>query len=100
MNQDNKNNEGIDFSGALKDSGTGVKFEDTGWRAMRYYKETQIPKMIQWAIKYTGLSERQAGYTLLGLALIAIVVSLFLFFSGGGAGTQPLPYEETYKPFQ
>ena len=69
--------------GSFEVGDTGVKFEDTGWRAVRYYKESLTPKIIQWVAKYTGLSEIQAGYVLLGLALIAIVVSLFLFFSGG-----------------
>jgi len=51
MDQDDKNNEKIDLSHALEDSGTGVKFEE--YRAPRsYYPGT--PKIIQWVIKYSG----------------------------------------------
>lgn len=83
MDQNDKNNEGIDLSGSLKDSGTGVKFEE--YRAPRsYYPET--PKIIQWVIKYSGgyiKDEKQASYAVLGFVAVAIVISLFLIFSGG-----------------
>lgn len=51
MNQDDKNNEEIDLSDSLKDSGTSVKFEE--YRAPRsYYPGT--PKIIQLVIKYSS----------------------------------------------
>lgn len=84
MDQNDKNNEGIDLSGSLKDSSTGVKF-DEGWRVEHsYYPDT--PKMIQWVIKYSGglvKDEKQASYVLLGFVVLAVVVSLFLIFGGG-----------------
>jgi len=89
MNQDDKNNERIDLSGSLKDSGTGVKFEE--YRAPRsYYPGT--PKIIQWVIKYSGgliKDEKQASYVLIGFVAVAIVIVLFLIF-GGGSTTEPL----------
>ena len=89
MDQDDKNNEGIDLSHMLKDSGTGVKFEEH--RAPRsYYPGT--PKMIQWVIKYSGgfiKDEKQASYVLIGLVAVAVVIVLFLVFSGGSG--QPTP---------
>jgi len=88
MNQDDKNNEGIDLSHMLKDSSTGVKFEE--YRAPHYYPGT--PKMIQWVIKYSGgfiKDEKQASYVLIGLVAVAVVIVLFLVFSGGSG--QPTP---------
>jgi len=89
MDQDNKNNEGIDLSGSLKDSDTGVKFEE--YRAPRsYYPGT--PKIIQWVIKYSGglvKDEKQAIYVLIGFVVVVIIISLFLFFGGGGSAGNP-----------
>ena len=85
MDQENKNNEGIDLSGALKDSGTGVKFEGEQQYARPYYSGT--PKIIQLVMKYSGgyiKDEKQASYVLLGFVAVAIIISLFLIFGGGG----------------
>jgi hypothetical protein len=83
MDQDNKDNEGIDLSGSLKDSGTGVKLEE--YRVPRsYYPGT--PKIIQWVIKYSGglvKNEKQASYVLIGFVAAAIVITMFLVFGGG-----------------
>ena len=88
MNEDKNNKEGIDLSGSLKDSGTGVKFEE--YRAPRsYYPET--PKIIQRVIKYSGglvKDEKQANYVLIGFVAVAIVITLVLIFGGGG-GSKP-----------
>jgi len=76
----NKNNEGIDLSHAPEDSGTGVKFEE--YQAPRYYPAT--PKIIKWVIKYSGglvKDEKQASYVLIGFGVIAIIISLILFFN-------------------
>ena len=86
MAEDKDNKGGIDLSGALKGSDTGVKFEDQWQRSSRaFYPGT--PKIIQWTIKYSGgliKNERQASYTLLGFVALAIIVVLFLIFSAGG----------------
>lgn len=73
--------EGADLSGNLNDS--GVKFQDTGWRAMKYYREPITPKIIQWTMKCSGgliKNEKQAQYAILGFVALAIIISLFLFF--------------------
>lgn len=76
-------NEGIDLSGMLKDSDTGMKFKE--YRAPRsYYPET--PKIIQWVIKYSGgliKDEKQASYVLIGFVAVVIIIVLFLIFGGG-----------------
>ncbi len=76
--------EGADLSGNLNDS--GVKFQDSGWRAMKNYREPTTSKIIQWTMKCSGgliKNEKQANYALLGFVILAIIVSLFLIFSGG-----------------
>jgi len=42
-------------------------------------------KLTQWAMKYSGgliKDEEQAHYVLLGFTVLAIIVSMFLFFGG------------------
>jgi len=89
MDQNDKNNEGIDLSGALKDSGTGVKFEE--YRVQRsYYPGT--PKIIQWVIKYSGgliKDEKQASYVLLSLAGLFVIIIIFLFINISGSPSKP-----------
>lgn len=91
MDQENKNDKGIDLSGAAKDSNAGVKFQEKGFERA-FFPGT--PKIIQWTIKYSGgliKDEKQANYVLLGFAAAAIIVSLFLFFGNRGKKTMPLP---------
>ena len=75
-----------------------VVFETDGWQAVKYYRETATPKIIQWVMKYSGgavNSQKQAEYVLFGFVVVAIVVSLFLFF---GSRTKIPPSPPT--PFQ
>ena len=98
MDQNNKNNEVVDSSGSLKDSGTGVKFNE--YRAPRsHYPGT--PKIIQWVIKYSGglvKDEKQASYILIGFVVLAIIVSLFLFFGRGSDTSRTLQENFKNKP--
>jgi len=48
----------------------------------------QMPasKMVGWVIKYSGgyiKNKNQANYVLMGFVVLAIAISLFLFFGGG-----------------
>ena len=56
MDQENKNNEGIDLRGSLKDSGTGVKFEE--YRAPRSY----YPAILARRKLFSGLLSIQADW--------------------------------------
>jgi len=81
----NNDDRGIDLSHVLDDSSSRVKFEGEQQHRRPRYSDT--PKIIQWVIKYSGgyiKDENQASYVLLGFVVLAIVVSLFLFFGGGG----------------
>lgn len=65
-----------------------VQFHE--WHPPRYESET--PRMTRWVIKYSsGLikNEKQANYVLLGFAALVIIISLFLFFGGGGTAGSP-----------
>jgi hypothetical protein len=47
-------------------------------------KISEVPKIVQLTMKWFGVKEqRQAEYVLLGFVIVAIAVSLFLFFGGG-----------------
>ncbi|MBI3305546.1 hypothetical protein HYZ82_00210 [Candidatus Nomurabacteria bacterium] len=61
--------------------------------------QTATPKITEWVIKYSGgaiKDEKQANYVLIGFAAAAIIISLFLFFLGGG---QDLPPERVMSEF-
>lgn len=50
------------------------------------------PKIVQWVMKYSGgaiKDERQANYFLIGFVALAIIISLFLIFSGQGTVGNP-----------
>jgi len=70
-----------------------VQFDTDKYRMPRYKAEP--PKVVQWVMKYSGglvKDARQASYVLLGLAAVAIIISLLLMFGlpGSSAPTKPL----------
>ena len=96
MHQDN-DKKGIDLSRALEDSGSSVKSEEPRVPSSYY---TGTPKIIQWVIKYSGglvKNEKQARYVLIGVMVLAIIISLFLIFSGGGTRQNTEPYRPNTK---
>ena len=100
MAQYNRDSEKVDLSGALKDSGAGVKLDASGWRAVRYYRDPQSPKVVQWVLQYSGglvRDEKQAQYILLGFVAVVIATSLMLVF-GGVTGTQSKFTPENFTP--
>ena len=92
MDQDIQNNEGIDLSDALQDSSNDIKVKDEQSQPDQvFYPGT--PKMIQLVIKYSGgfiKDETPANYALIGIVVLAIVVSLLLIFGGnfGASGNK------------
>ena len=80
-----------------------IVFEGEEFRRPSQSFQTPTPKIVEWVIKYSGgaiKDEKQANYVLIGFVALVIIISLFLIFSNSGGGAKPLPYEETYKPFQ
>jgi len=65
---------------------SGVKFETDSYKAVRFYDETDAPKIVQLVMKYSGgaiKEQKQAEYVLFGFVVLTIIISLFLFFGGG-----------------
>ena len=80
-----------------------IVFEGEQFQQSTRSFQTPTPKIIGWVIKYSGgtvKDEKRANYVLISFVMVAIVISLFLFFSNSGGGAKPLPYEKTYKPSQ
>lgn len=61
----------------------GVKFETDSYKAVKFYDETNTPKIVQWVMKISGgaiKEQKQAEYVLFGFVIVALIVSLFLVF--------------------
>jgi len=62
-----------------------IVFGNEEFQRTRQSFQTPTPNILQWVIKYSGgvvKDEKQASYVLIGFVVVAIVVSLFLFFGG------------------
>lgn len=67
---------------------TRVQFEDS-WQGARPYVPPENAGVSNWIIKYSGghiKDKTQANIFLLVFVIIAVIVSLVLFFGGGGKG--------------
>lgn len=70
---------------------SGVKFETDSYKVVKFYNEPDTPKIVKLTMKYSGgavKDERQAEYTLFGFVVIAIIISLYLFFGLGSGGDE------------
>ena len=57
----------------------GIQFEIPSYGAVKFYSETDTPKVVKLVMKWTGFKEqKQAEYVLLGFVVMAIGISLFL----------------------
>lgn len=75
----------------------GVRFETDSYKAVKFYNETNTPKIVKLVVKYSGgliKKDEQANYVLFGFVIIAIIVSLFLFF---GSPIRPTLDEDAQK---
>jgi hypothetical protein len=56
----------------------------------RFMPSNQLPKLVGWVIK-AGIvkNENQANYFLIGLAVVAFLVSVYLFLSSKEPATTP-----------
>ncbi|MEK7176927.1 MAG: hypothetical protein AAB719_01345 [Patescibacteria group bacterium] len=72
--------------------------EDGGWQALKYYRQPEPPKVITLIMKYSGgvvKNHKQAEYVLLGLTVLAIIISIFLFSSAGAGVPTPISSYES-----
>ena len=70
-----------------------IKFEGDTWQQPAQFSKTKTPKIIRQIIIYSGgyiKNEKQASYVLMGFVIVAILISLFLFFGSSGE-LQPAP---------
>jgi len=58
-------------------------------------EKSEIPKIVRLMMKWSGLEQKKAEYVLLGFAVIAILISLFLFLKEGSKRQMLTP--ETIK---
>ena len=64
---------------------TGISFETDNLKQSISSFKDDVPKMVQLVMKWSGIKDqKQAEYVLLGFVVVAIGISLFLVFSGGG----------------
>lgn len=80
-----------------KEDVSGVKFETDSWKAVKFYGETNTPKIVKLVMKYSGgaiKEQKTAEYVLLGIVILMFAVSFYLFFGGGGSGSPRLSNEE------
>ncbi len=69
-----------------------VEFEE--FRQPSQSFQTTTPKITEWIMKHSGgmiKDEKQANYVLIGFVVVAIVISLFLFF-GGNSSNKKIPF--------
>jgi len=75
-----------------KNKFSGFEVGDSGVKFKEYRVEPSYhpgtSKIIQWVMKYSGgyiKDERRASYVILGFVVLAMIVSLLLFFGGDSA---------------
>ena len=85
-----------------RDEVEGVKFEtDNSYKALKFYNEPDAPKIVKLAMKWSGgliKEQKQAEYVLFGFVVVAIAISLFLFFGGGSPSAEDLKLQKMYPP--
>lgn len=92
MQEEEKNAQIIDLSGALK-SYKKTSFQDND--SNRYYSAPNS-KFVYWTIKFSGgliKNKKQANVFLLVFVVAMIAFSLFLIFSGNSQTAYPLPVD-------
>ncbi|KKP88805.1 hypothetical protein A2456_00585 [Candidatus Nomurabacteria bacterium RIFOXYC2_FULL_36_19] len=83
MEEEIKIDNNLEINQALKEFEHEASLEQAK-KAPEDKKNSNIPKMVQFIMKLSGLPQKQAEYTLLFFAIIAIGVSIYLFFFSSG----------------
>jgi hypothetical protein len=70
----------------------GVSFETDSYKAVKFYSETDTPRMVRLVMKWSGgaiKDQKQAEYVLFGLVIIMLALSFYFFFGGSNKSSQP-----------
>ncbi len=90
MDEEVKIGGNIDLNQALKEFEAKSQAEQIP-QAPEISKTSEVPKMVQLMMKWFGLEQKQAEYILLGFVVVAIGISLYLFFGVGSRSNTSLP---------
>ena len=87
-----------EISQALKEFEADSKFSPIPQKPVISNKG-EVPTMVRWVMKISGgaiTEQKQAEYVLLGFVILAILISVFLFFSNSPDVPlpPPTPFEE------
>ncbi|MFC1613628.1 hypothetical protein ACFL23_04890 [Patescibacteria group bacterium] len=89
MDNEEKNRSEIDLSHKFSNSSEqGILRENQP----KYFFSPGTPKIVRLTVKYSrGLikNENQANYVLLGFVVVAVIISMFLFFGGSKENLTP-----------
>jgi len=90
MIEEQNQKETIDLSDALHRQSGGLKTGPSIFHGVC----SGTPKIIQWMIAHSGSiikNEKQASYVIFGFFILATVISILLFSSGGGSVKVEVP---------
>lgn len=73
--------------------GNNLEFSDeSGMRSDKFSREGQDPLLVRWIMKIKFIkTKEQANYVLLGIAVVAAMLSIYFFTTGGGASRVTIP---------
>ena len=97
MDEENKIQPSAEIQKALKEFETKSA---ESYKAVKFYNETDTPKIVKLVMKLSGGAIREqkiAEYVLFGFVLVAIFVSLFLFFGIGGTNKAKIEAQQGKK---
>jgi hypothetical protein len=90
----------IDINEALREFEEKAKKEEIA-EELQVQRETapaDVPGVVKFVMKYSGgaiTDERKAEYVVLGFVVVALALSLYLFFSAGSSEPAPIfPLEQ------
>ncbi len=74
----------IEINKALKEFEEKEKEAAPSYQAVKFYKESTTPKIVELTMKWVGTKEQKnAEWVLFGFVILMIGISIFLFFWGG-----------------
>lgn len=68
-----------------------VTFEEDNYQREEVIEQPKVPKTVSWVIKYSGgiiKTNRQATYFLIGISIVFILISIWIFSSRGESTVQ------------